>query len=203
MSDFRSTLSDLLAYCGADFQDAADRICERYQDFSLLALTDRFVLSELCGEKYADMIRLLAAVNSRRITDKFKFGVKHTEEEIAQFLLGYYFDSPNERVIAMPLNSKGYILAAETVFDGTVNHSEILPRKVLEIMLRHNSKRVILAHNHPRGSAEASDDDIRTTQNLYHVFSAVSKELVCHYIVSSSEVRKLLPVRSEFEESNA
>lgn len=196
MSDFKSQLSALLAFCGKDFQKATDLICEKYSDFSSLAQTERTLISSLCEEKYADMIKILAAVNSRRITDAFKFGVKHSEEEIAEFLLGYYFDQTNETVIALPLNEKGYILAAETVVEGTVNFSELLPRKILEIMLKHNSTSVIIAHNHPRGTAKASDTDICTTQKLDYIFSAAGKELVCHYIVAPDKAVKIVPDRS-------
>ncbi|MBR5242363.1 MAG: JAB domain-containing protein [Clostridia bacterium] len=194
MSDFKSQLSSLLSFCTTDAEGVADAICQNYSDFSLLAQTDRSVLASLCGERCADMIRILASVNSRRITDRFKFGVKHTEQELYEFLIGYYFDQPCETVIALPLNSRGHILAVHTLLEGTVNFSEVLPRKLLEVMVKHNSTSVIIAHNHPRGSARASEEDMLTTQKLDFMLSAADKRLVCHYIVAHGEVACVMPL---------
>ena len=197
MSDFESRLTALLKCCGGDFQEAADKICEQYSDFSVLAQTERSVLISVCGEKYVDMIKILAAVNSRRISDSFKFGVKHSEEEIAEFLSGYFFDRTIETVVVMPLDAKGNILGAHSVFEGTVSLSEIIPRKILEAMIGYNSKKLILAHNHPRGSSNASEEDMYATQRLYDILSSVGKELVCHYVVAPNEIKKLVPRRYE------
>lgn len=191
MSDFRYLISEVLSYCGKDSEKASSIILERYSDFSKLAQTDFTVLSEQIGEKYATMIRVVAAIAARRITDNFKFGKAHTEKELLDFLSGYYFDTVNETVIVLPLDSQGRILSAEIVVEGTVNFSGVLPRKLLEIMIKHKSKSAYLAHNHPGGKAVASAEDIETTGIVSELLRSADKELICHYIVANGEITKL------------
>ena len=191
MSDFNSKLSEVLRYCGKDSENAAQRISEAYSDFSSLAKTDPSVVNSLCGEKCATMIRVVSAIAGRRVTDKFKFGRAHTEEEIFDFLSAYYFDIVNETVLVLPLDKQGRIISADVVVEGTVNFSGVLTRKLLEIMIKRNSKSAILVHNHPGGKAVASSEDIETTRTVAELLRSSDMKLVCHYIVAGKEITRL------------
>ena len=191
MSDFYSKLAPILKYCNKDCEDVAKRISESYASFSALSKADALVLQQLFGAKYSEMIRLLAAVQSRRVTDRFKFGKAHTEEELFEFLVGYYYDVVNETVLILPLDSQKRILAAEIVVEGTVNFSGIITRKLLEIMQRYKASSAILVHNHPGGKAESSAEDVETTRIVSELFNSANKKLLCHYIVAGEDISKV------------
>ncbi len=191
MSDFNFRLSEIFKYNEKNYDDSAARLSESYSSFSSIAQTDYSIISELCGEKNAIMLRLLAALTSRRTVDKFKFGVLHTEEEIFEYLKALYFDIVNETVLIMPLDSKKQIKAVEYISEGTVNFSGIVPRKMLEILLKHKSKSAILVHNHPNGKAVPSTEDVETTKIVAELLRSADKELVCHYVVAGDEVCKV------------
>ena len=197
MDNFYSHLSEVLSYCGKDYEDKARKLCESYPDFSLLSQVDGEVISEICGEKYSTMIRILAAIAGRRISDDFKFGRPHTEEEILDFLSGYYFDIVNETVLVLPLDKKGCVLAAEEVVEGTVNFSGVITRKLLEIMIKYKSKSAILVHNHPGGKAKLSAEDIETTRIVSELLRSSDMRLVCHYVVAGKDVARLDPETCE------
>jgi len=197
MDNFYSNLSEVLSYSGKDYKDAASKMCDRYPDFSLLSQVDGAVISELCGEKYSAMIRLLAAIAGRRICDNFKFGRPHTEEEIIEFLTAYYLDIVNETVLVLPLDKKGCVIAAEEVVEGTVNFSGVITRKLLEIMIKYKSKSAILVHNHPGGKAKLSLEDIETTRIVSELLRSSDMRLVCHYVVAGKDVAKLDPETCE------
>ena len=191
MSDFYSRLFDVLSYCDKKCEDAARLISQNCSDFSSLAQTDASVISALSGEKYSAMIRVLSGIAARRITDKFKFGRAHSEEELFEFLSGYYLDVVNETVLLLPLDKRNRVISAEVIVEGTVNFSGVLTRKILEIMIKYNSESAILVHNHPAGKAVASSEDIETTRIVAELLRSADKHLVCHYIVSGNEIAKI------------
>lgn len=191
MADFHSRLFEVLRYCDKGCEESSKRLSERFSDFSLLAKTDASVINSMCGEKCSAMIRLISAIAGRRITEKFKFGRAHTEEELFEFLTGYYFDIVNETVLILPLDKQNRIISAEVIVEGTVNFSGVLTRKLLEIMINCGSKSAILVHNHPGGTAIASAEDIETTRMVAELLRSSDMHLVCHYIVAGNEITKL------------
>ena len=197
MFDFETKLSQVLCYCGKDYKTVAADISKRSASFDLLAQTDPSVISGLCSEKYSTMIRILSAIAARRITDSFKFGRTHTEKEIFDFLCGYYFDAVNETVIVLPLDERGRIISADVVVEGTVNFSGVLPRKLLEIMIKRKSKSAILVHNHPGGKATPSVEDVETTRIVSDLLISADKRLVCHYIVAGNDIARLDPPEAD------
>ena len=191
MVDFRSRLLEALRFCGSDAEEVTERICEKYLDFAMLASADTDVLRSLSSDKYAAMIKVMTAIASRKGTEGFKFGSIHTEEEIESFLSAYYLDYANETLLLLPIDDKNRILAAEKLTEGTVNFSSVLPRKLLEIMLKYNSSKAIIAHNHPGGKAVPSREDVETTRALSSMFQTIGKELVCHYVVAGNDAVKV------------
>ena len=191
MADFHSKLLNVLSYCGNDSDEVASLICDRCSDFATLASFDASVISNLSSEKYAVMIKIVSAIASRIGTEKFKFGRNHTEEEIKGFLSAYYLNIANETLLMLPLDSSGRVICAEKIVEGTVNYSSVLPRKLIEVLLKYNSTKAIIAHNHPGGKAQPSAEDIETTRVVSELFSTTGKELVCHYVVAGNDVVKV------------
>lgn len=137
------------------------------------------------------LIKLVAYVNSRRVTDGFRFGVAHSEEELCEYLSALFLGASFETVYAILLDDKNRVISTEFIGEGTVNASDVVPRKILECAKRRGSKRIILAHNHPKGSATPSRDDIMTTGRLFELFATVGVRLVAHYIVADGEVGRV------------
>lgn len=137
------------------------------------------------------LIKLIGYVNSRRVTDKFEFGRVHTELELRAFISAIFLGSSVESVYAVLLDDHDRTISVEHISDGTVNASDIVPRKVLELAKKKKATSVMLAHNHPKGSAKASGDDILTTGRLASVFSSVGVRLRAHYIVADGEITKI------------
>ena len=191
MNDFYSKLSKILSYCGKDSEAVTKLLTEQCADFSSLAVMDSSLISSLSSDKYAAFIKLISSIASRIGTESFKFGREHTEEEIKAFLCAYYLNAANETLLILPIDKSGRVICAEKVVEGTVNFSSVLPRKLLEIMLKHSSDRAIIAHNHPGGKAEPSEEDIETTRVIKELFVSTSRELICHYVVAGADAFKL------------
>lgn len=93
-----------------------------------------------------------------------------------------------EEFIALFLDNQHQLLACETLFTGTINHTEVHPREIVKAALRHNAAAVILAHNHPSGMAEPSRADRLITSNLQNTLLLVDVRVLDHLIIGHREI---------------
>ncbi len=83
------------------------------------------------------------------------------------------------------LNSQNAILHEERVSSGTTTHVVLYPRQVLETAFAHAATNMVLAHNHPGGSAQPSEQDVRMTRQLYFAARGVELTVREHIIISA------------------
>ncbi|MDH0556988.1 DNA repair protein RadC [Enterobacter roggenkampii] len=88
-----------------------------------------------------------------------------------------------EVFLILYLDNQNRLLECETLFTGTINHTEVHPREVVKLALRHNAAAVILAHNHPSGETEPSKQDRNITQHLVNALAMVEVRVLDHLIV--------------------
>ncbi len=89
----------------------------------------------------------------------------------------------DEEFKAMFLNSRNRLLAVETIQTGTVNKSVVYPRKIAERALYNRASGVIIAHNHPGGSLNPSEDDCRVTKAIKDALKTVDIVLLDHILI--------------------
>lgn len=75
----------------------------------------------------------------------------------------------------------------EFVSTGSVNFSSVDRRAILEMCLRYNATAAIIAHNHPRGSALPSRDDLNTTIEVRRALEVIGVRLIDHLIVARED----------------
>ncbi|AFR03579.1 RadC family protein [Pectobacterium colocasium] len=82
------------------------------------------------------------------------------------------------------LDNQNRVLLWRELFQGTISHTPVYPREVVKQALYHNAAAVILVHNHPSGSTEASQQDIKITQSLQQALALVDVRVLDHFIVA-------------------
>ncbi len=132
-------------------------------------------------------IKLAVALASRRECDKLTFGKKHSQDEIESYFKAFFFGISVETVAIMSIDSQGRVVAVDKAGEGTVNFSNVMPRKVLEIAKRRKAKSVIIVHNHPGGYPKPSDDDIVSARLLSEMLLISGIEVAQTYIVAGNE----------------
>lgn len=83
------------------------------------------------------------------------------------------------------LDSRHRVLAAETVFMGTIDGAEVHPRVVAQLALKHNAAAVICAHNHPSQHPEPSAADRAVTARLKQALALFDIRLLDHFVVTA------------------
>ena len=75
----------------------------------------------------------------------------------------------------------------ETLQEGTIDRAAVYPRRVVEAALKRQAAAFVLAHNHPNGSVEPSEQDKMVTRAVVLAAETISLRVVDHLIVSASE----------------
>lgn len=93
-----------------------------------------------------------------------------------------------EEFVVLYLNNQNQLLAHETLFTGTLNHTEVHPREVVKRALYFNAAAVIFAHNHPSGEVAPSQADKAITQRLVQALMLVEIRVPDHLIVGGRQI---------------
>lgn len=93
-----------------------------------------------------------------------------------------------EEFVVLYLNNQNQLLAHETLFTGTISHTEVHPREVVKRALYFNSAAVIFAHNHPSGEVAPSQADKAITQRLVQALMLVEIRVPDHFIVGGRQI---------------
>lgn len=107
-----------------------------------------------------------------------------TLNELVDYLKAVIGGRQNEIVHVLYLNSKNELLHSEDLGEGTVSEAVAFPRRIVEGALKHNATSVILAHNHPGGLSEPSDNDNMLTEAVKKALMTVNVSLQEHVIIS-------------------
>ncbi|MGX5022242.1 RadC family protein [Enterobacter sp. UPMP2060] len=93
-----------------------------------------------------------------------------------------------EEFTALFLDNQHRLIAHDTLFTGTINHTQVHPREVVKAALKHNAAAILVAHSHPSGLAEPSDADRRITERLKQALDLVDIRLLDHLVVGGMDI---------------
>ena len=71
-----------------------------------------------------------------------------------------------EHFVVFYLDTRNQEIQREIISVGTLNANLVHPREVFEPAIRMSAAQIIVAHNHPSGSCEPSDEDLDITKRL-------------------------------------
>lgn len=91
-----------------------------------------------------------------------------------------------EHFVCMSLNCAGQVMNTRVITIGLLNHSLVHPREVFRGAIMDNAASIIVCHNHPSGSLEASSQDLAITAQLKEAGSIIGIQLVDHVIVTKT-----------------
>lgn len=82
------------------------------------------------------------------------------------------------------LDARLQVTGYHVVSHGTVSASLVHPREVFKAAILNNAVSVVVAHNHPAGSTDPSQEDLDTTRQLIAAGRLLGIEILDHLIVS-------------------
>ena len=110
-------------------------------------------------------------------------------ETVKVFLEPLFEESPIEALYAVALNSNNEFLGFIRISQGTVDRAAVYPRELMSfLLLDANATAIILAHNHPGGSARPSQEDISLTKKIEKLLKGLEVRVLDHLIYASSRL---------------
>ncbi len=121
---------------------------------------------------------------ARRMSENASEG-RITSSADAAMLLSSIRNRRQEHFVCLTLDGGHRLIAQRTVFIGTLNQSIVHPREVFADAITDRAAAIIVAHNHPSGTLDASPEDKLVTERLKMAGDLLGIELLDHIIVTA------------------
>ena len=97
-------------------------------------------------------------------------------------LVETYAKRKQEYFLAITLDGAHVPIKKNVISRGLVNRTIIHPREVYRKAISQNAVAIIIAHNHPSGNVEPSEEDKEITQRLHEAGTVIGISLLDHII---------------------
>ncbi|WOC53019.1 hypothetical protein BPO_2372 [Bergeyella porcorum] len=98
----------------------------------------------------------------------------------------YLSDLQTEEVWAAFVNQKNKILHFSQISSGGISSSVVDVRVLFKTALDHFATGIFLAHNHPAGSLQPSEEDIKITKQIHQAGKLLNITLIDHLILNQT-----------------
>ena len=157
--------------------NAPERELVRYKGMGQASFTQFAVVREIGRRVLAEELQEGALFDSpKAAADFLRLHLGHGRVEVSLVLL---------------LNRQNRLINCVELSRGTVAENTVYVREVVKLALDHYADSLIVAHNHPGGTAEPSPSDIEWTGRLKQALELVDVRLLDHFIVTARQAVSL------------
>jgi DNA repair protein RadC len=176
---------------GLSAVELARHLLDRFGSLRALAEAPLSALLEVKGLKGAKAAQLTAAMEiSRRVglPDGRKRVILKRTNEVTEYFRSRLRGLSDEHFRALFLNRRGALLEDALLAVGTVDHARPPIRSIVARALQANASAVIVGHNHPSGTVEASESDRLFTEDLFAALRPIRVKLLDHVVIGDDAV---------------
>ena len=175
---------------GKNVLQLAQELVDRFGGVAGLLHTPAEALKTVKGLGPAKRAELVAVLELARralvqqLTQKPLFNTPQAVRDYLQLQLGGLH---HEVFAVLFLDSQHRLIALEEMFRGTLTQTSVYPREVVKQALTLNASSVVLAHNHPSGTAQPSRADEALTHTLKAALALGDVRVLDHFVVTASQ----------------
>ncbi|WP_246005655.1 RadC family protein [Companilactobacillus insicii] len=180
---------------GKNVVELADKIVFDSQSLNI-------TMSELLAYKgigIAQACKILAAfeLGKRKLEADSLMDQIADMSSLSEHLIKKIGNSPQEKLIAVYLDNNYHVIDEKVIFIGTTDAATVHPRDIIREALYVSATQVVIAHNHPSGRLEPSENDKNFSLRLLECCQLIGINLVDHIIVtkkaySSMKIEKII-----------
>ena len=184
---------ELLLYYAIPRRDTnalAHALLKRFRSFRGVMEADPKELAAVpgIGESAAGLLHLVTALNRRYLSAEPVHGIPLSDtERVCEYLIPKFAYCSEETALLLTLDSASRLLHCHRLADGLTNKVILSSRAIVDLALRDQAVRVILAHNHVSGVALPSNSDVATTLHIRSALALIDVELLDHIVVCGSD----------------
>ena len=184
---------DLLAiilrsgYKGCNVLEVADHLLNQYGLRGLAKMSYEDLIGEK-GIKDAKALELLACfeLSKRLLYEEMKGkDIILNYDDLIRWLRNEIGNKEREHLVCIYLNAFNQVIHHTVLYQGTSDHMPVSAKDIYRDAMKYSADKIILAHNHPRGTLFPSREDIMSTELLMDAGETVGIPLVDHLIISN------------------
>jgi DNA repair protein RadC len=88
-----------------------------------------------------------------------------------------------EQLRVILLDTRNRVLGIETVYQGSLNSSQVRVGELFKAAVRRNAAALIVVHNHPSGDPTPSPDDVAITRAIVQAGKLLDVEVLDHLVI--------------------
>lgn len=169
-----------------DVLSMSKRLLREYGEHGLSSTANPAALAQELGIPVNKALQLSACAElGKRFFEPKSIGstIIHGPKDVFEYLHDMRA-LPKEQLRGLYVNSHHRLIHDEVISIGTIDANLVHPREVFRPALEYSAVAVIVAHNHPSGSTEASLADIEFTKQLVQAGTIMGIELLDHVIIT-------------------
>lgn len=144
------------------------------------------------GEMNIFGLKLFQAISERYAREEIKKRIAvESSSAVYKYLRERIGREKKERFVVLLLDTKNNLTGIVDISVGTLNENLVHPREVFKEAIRSHAAQIIVAHNHPSGDPEPSDEDLKLTKRLQASGKVLGIELLDHIIISRNKFYSL------------
>lgn len=173
---------------GMPVRDIAERLISQFGSVAEVGRAGVAELRKVAGIGPAKACQIVAAFELARRADDLPLARERpdmsTPAAVVQQVRPRLARQMKECFVSLFLDSRSRLLGMDDVSVGCLDSTLAHPREVFEKAVRAGAAAVVVAHNHPSGDPQPSDDDIRLTRRLVEAGKILGIRLLDHVIVT-------------------
>ncbi|NLM72633.1 MAG: DNA repair protein RadC [Clostridiaceae bacterium] len=182
----------LLFYCipMKDTNALAHKLLNEFGSLHALLEADPRDIQRKCNVSIntAVLLSLIAPLSRRYLKDRWGNRPRlNNSYKAGNYALSLFSGRVYECFYVISLDSQNNVNHSTLVHEGTINEAPVYPRIIVETALRHKANSIILAHNHPGGSLNASKADIEVTRKICQAMKTIGIDVADHIIVAGNQ----------------
>jgi DNA repair protein RadC len=176
-----------------DTNEIAHLLINKCGGFDEVFKADISLLSDTqgVGNNTALLLKLIVPILQR----EQELGLKKTNQadftHLPEYFIPKFIGETNEKVMVCAMNEDLNILGCGVVSSGSINLAPVNVSNIVKFAYSYNTPYIALAHNHPNGSLDVSEEDVSTTRFLANTLRPVNVILLDHIIVCGNDAVSL------------
>jgi len=141
------------------------------------------------GKESALYLKLLKAAHTSYLTADLADKPVFSSPEVVKNWLRLKLQGQSiEFFGALFTDQQNHCISSEILFEGTIDRAVVYPRTLIKRALELDAKGMIVFHNHPGGTALASEQDIELTRQLMEACNVLDIKLLDHFLLAGKAV---------------
>ena len=175
--------------------ELASSLISKFGNLHSVVCAEEMLLRDLGVSDIALTLLRITAILKKYLAEKYLLPTLSVsdKERMLTVLSLLFLDEEQENFMLLMFDKAGKFRYLHRFSEGNTNTVSITSRMAVERAILSGASTVIMAHNHPNGSATPSKSDALATEHLYKSLQKAGIELLTHYVISRTKYCEIKP----------